>query len=134
MEKLNVILRAAVAAIVATLIILGEDVSAADSPRHPLDPLTAAEYFTVVKTLHEENHVDDGSRYPLITLHEPAKQQVLQWQPDQPISRQAFVIVKKGSLTFEAVVDIQKRRVTSWKHIKDVQTSILLANPSPATT
>jgi len=126
MEKLNVILRAPIAAIVATLIILGEDVSAADSPRHPLDPLTAAEYFTVVKTLHEENHVDDGSRYPLITLHEPAKQQVLQWQPDQPISRQAFVIVKKGSLTFEAVVDIQKRRVMSWKHIKEVQTSILL--------
>lgn len=124
MEKMNVILRAAVA--VATLIILGEDVSAADSPRHPLDPLTAAEYFAVVTTLKEQNQVDDGSRYALITLHEPAKQQVLQWQPDQPISRQAFVIVKKGSLTFEAMVDIQKRRVTSWKHIKDVQTGILL--------
>ncbi len=126
MEKLNAILRASVAAIVATLIILGEDVASADSSGHPLDPLTATEYSTVVAALQVANHVDDGSRYPLITLHEPAKQQVLQWQADQPVSRQAFVIVKKGSLTFEAIVDIQKRQVTSWKPVKDVQTSILL--------
>ena len=105
---------------------LADDTAASDQARHPLDPLTASEYSTVVATLQKANHVDDTSRYPLIVLREPDKQRFLQWQPGLAMARQAFVIVKQGPQTFEAVVNITERKVNSWKPISDVQPGILL--------
>lgn len=100
---------------------------AAEHARHPLDPLTAQEYSAVIAALKEENYVDEASLYPLITLDEPAKAEVLQWKPGEAVPRRAFVIVKKGPQTFEAVVDIPGNRVLSWTEIKGVEPSILLS-------
>ena len=94
---------------------------------HPLDPLTASEYVAVVELLREEGCVDYATLYPLITLEEPAKADVLRWQPGDMISRRAFLIVKKGPDTFEAVVDISKGAVASWQTVERVEPNILLS-------
>src|SRR5262245_48551477 len=73
---------------------------------HPLDPLTAEEYAAAVVLLKAANRVNDDSRYPMITLHEPVKSEVLQWKPGDPVPRAAFMIVKHGPQTFEAVVHL----------------------------
>ena len=62
------------AALIGASLIQHTLIFADDTAIHPMDPLTAAEYSTVVSTLRKANHVDDASRYPLIALHEPAKQ------------------------------------------------------------
>jgi len=115
--------RALVAALVATL---GSHALADGPASHPMDPLTAPEYSAVIGVLSEEDRVDGASRYPLTTLAEPAKSFLLQWKPGDPVPRQAFVVVKKGSRTFEAVVDIVGRKVISWEEIPGVQPGVLL--------
>lgn len=100
---------------------------AAEHARHPLDPLTAQEYSSVIAALKEENYVGEAGLYPLITLDEPAKAEVLRWKPGEAVPRRAFVIVKKGPQTFEAVVDIPGSRVLSWTEVKGVEPSILLS-------
>ena len=93
-------------------------VFAAESLRHPMDPLTARDYAAVITALKKDNYVDNSSRYSLITLDEPAKAKVLKWKPGDAVPSQAFVIVKKGPQTFEAVVDITRGKVVSWKQVK----------------
>lgn len=121
-----VILRIVKTCLVSASIIQSYQLLADELVTHPLDPLTAAEFSTVVSTLQTEKLVDESSRFPLIVLREPNKHWVLQWQQNQAISRQAFVIIKQGSQTFEAEVNISQRKVTSWKLIPDAQPGILL--------
>ena len=91
-----------------------------------MDPLTPEEYSAVITALKDAGHVDDAGLYPLITLHEADKAEVLQWNPGDALPRQAFVIVKRGPQTFEAVVDITEAKVVSWKQVEGVEPSILL--------
>ncbi len=108
------------------LLALGSQWLAAQPATHPLDPLTAEEYAAAVAVLKTANRIDAESRYPLITLHEPAKAEVLQWQTGAPLHRAAFVIVKQGRQTFEAVVDLTGAKVTSWREVAGVQPGVLL--------
>ena len=97
----------------------------AQSARHPLDGLTASEYWSVLDTLRASGHADPGTRYPSITLREPAKDEVLRWKPGQSLLREAFVVVKQGAKTFEASVDIAAKKMISWKEIPGVQANLL---------
>ena len=99
--------------------------SAAQSGGHPMDPLSPEEYSAVVRALNEEGYVDRTALYPLITLEEPSKQDVLAWSPEDPASRRAFAIVKKGPQTFEAVVDTVEASVVTWTEVEDVQPGLL---------
>ena len=72
------------------------------------------------------NHVNDDSRYPMITLHEPVKSKVLQWKSGDPVPRAAFMIVKHGPQTFEAVVHLTDAQVMSWKEVKGIQPGVLM--------
>jgi primary-amine oxidase len=96
----------------------------AQSARHPLDGLTASEYWSALDTLKVSGHVDASTRYPFITLREPAKDEVLQWKSGQSMRREAFVVVKQGAKTFEAIVDIAGKKLSSWKEIPGVQPNI----------
>ena len=73
----------------------------------------------------DDGRVDGTALYPLITLHEPSKQDVLAWAPGDPVSRSAFAIVKNGPDTFEAIVDTIAGEVVSWQQIDDVQSGVL---------
>jgi primary-amine oxidase len=97
---------------------------AAQTAKHPLDELTAPEYWTVLDTLKASGHVDAKTRYPLMSLHEPPKEEVLAWKPGQAFRREVLVIVKQGPSTFEAVVDVNGKKLISWKEIKGVQPNL----------
>jgi primary-amine oxidase len=102
--------------------------AAADS-RHPLDALTAGEYWTVFETMKASGKLDAGSRYAGVNIHEPPKDEVLRWKPGEPFRREALAIVKQGRRTFEAVVDVANRKLISWKEIKGVE-PVLIADES----
>ena len=92
---------------------------------HPMDPLAPEEVSAVVRALIDEDFVDGTALYPLITLEEPPKDEVLRWEPGDPVPRLAFAIVKQGPDTFEALVDTVGGKVISWEQVEDVQPGLL---------
>ena len=132
MFALNELLRHArglMAAILATACCLGmfgilASPALGQSPKDPLDALTATEYWTVYETMKSSGHVEADARFPLIYLREPPKQDVLAWKPGAPLRREALVVVLQGGHTFEAVVDVAGRKVTSWKQIPGAQANL----------
>jgi primary-amine oxidase len=102
--------------------------SAAAQPpvAHPLDPLTAREITAVVTILKAHPEVPAGALFPSITLHEPSKEVVRTFKAGAPIERQAFALVfdRPGNRTIEAVVDLHRRTVTSFRHIAGAQPAI----------
>jgi len=93
----------------------------AQSPQHPQDGLTAPEIWTAYQVLQASKKVDAQTRYPMVQLKEPPKQEVLAWKPGQAMRREAFMVVKKGAQTFEAVVDVNGKELLSWTERKGVQ-------------
>ena len=92
---------------------------------HPMDPLAEEEYSAVVGALIDGGYVDGTALYPLITLEEPPKEDVLEWNPGDAVPRLAFAIVKRGPETFEAIVDTIAGKVLSWEPVEDVQPGLL---------
>jgi len=91
----------------------------------PLDGLTAVEYETVAEVLGESGRVDGSSRFALVNLAEPDKQQVMAWKPGDPVRRRAFVAVRHERQLFEAIVDIGERKLVSWELIEGAQPPLL---------
>jgi primary-amine oxidase len=100
--------------------------ASAEAAAHPLDALQAEEYASAIAMLKAAKRVTDESRYPLITLQEPPKAEVRRWKPGDPVRRAAFLVVKDGPRTFEAVVDLSAGTVTSWKEVSGAQSSLLM--------
>jgi len=73
---------------------------AAEPVRHPLDALTAPEYWAVFETMKASGKLDAASRYAGINLHEPPKAEVLGWKTSDPFRREALAIIKQGRRTF----------------------------------
>lgn len=115
--------------VLASLLILlfGAIVLADDGKPFPLAPLTKDEIQTSVQILKDAGKVGDGSAFSLISLHEPPKQEVLNPNAGNPPGREAFVVVyeRKTNQTFEAIVNLTARKVSSWKEIHGVQPSYL---------
>lgn len=89
--------------------------------KHPLDGLTGAEMWTAYEVIQASGKVDAKTRFPMVQLKEPPKEEVLAWKPGQAMRREAFVVVKEGAQTFEAVVDVNGKRLVSWTEVKGVQ-------------
>ncbi len=105
----------------AVVIVLAAEPTLPQSPNHPLDGLKAPEYWTALEVLHAAGKTDDKTRFPMIQLKEPPKEEVLAWRPGQPIRREAFLMIEQGPKVFEAVVDVAGKRLLSWTEIKGVQ-------------
>lgn len=90
---------------------------------HPLDPLNKDEIAAAVSVLRTEGKATDTSRFPMIVLREPAKQEIATYKPGSAIRREAFVVVfeRAANKTFEAVVDLTNKKLSSWKEIPGVQ-------------
>jgi primary-amine oxidase len=93
----------------------------AQSAQHPQDGLTGPEIWTGYQVLQESKKADAQTRYPMVQLKEAPKEEVLAWKPGQAMRREAFVVVKKGAQTFEAVVDVNGKKLLSWTERKGVQ-------------
>ncbi|MGH9328173.1 MAG: primary-amine oxidase [Terriglobia bacterium] len=90
---------------------------------HPLDPLTQAEITQTVEALKAAGRIDKEVRFATVELREPAKEEMLEWRPGRPWHRQSFAILynRATNQVFEAITDLDRRQVTSWKEIYGVQ-------------
>lgn len=115
-------------AFLSLLIVLGCDplLEAADT-RHPLDALSAKEYWTIYETMKASGKLAANSRYAVINLQEPPKDEVLKWKQSDPFRREALAVIKQGRQTFEATVDVVNRKLISWKEVKRVE-PVLIAD------
>lgn len=95
---------------------------------HPLDPLSRDEIAATVKILKAGGNVTNASRFVTLVLHEPPKQEVLNWKPGMPFRRESFAVVyeRESNTTHEAVVDLVKQQIVSWKLIPRMQPPFLI--------
>ena len=95
--------------------------------KHPLDPLTKSEIETVVAVLRSGRQITAESRLPVIVLNEPPKSEVLSYKAGDPLRREAFVVAyeRASNRTAEAIVDLNGKKVVSWKVIRGVEPSFM---------
>jgi primary-amine oxidase len=93
---------------------------------HPLQELTAQEYWTAHEVLQASGKVDPDTLVMSVLLHEPAKDKVLAWRAGDPIMREADVILMHKGVVSEVRLDLVQRKVESWKEVKGVQAPIFL--------
>lgn len=89
--------------------------------RHPLDGLTAQEYWKVYEALKASGKLTGKARFSGVSLREPPKAETISWKPGQPFRREALSIVRQDKKSFEAIVDVHAGRLTSWKELEGVQ-------------
>jgi primary-amine oxidase len=82
-------------------------------PQHPMDALTAEEIKQVVEILTKAGKTNKDTLYPVITLLEPPKSEVLSWKSGDKPKRQAFVVLRDKTETYEATVDLDQGQVLS---------------------
>ncbi len=94
---------------------------------HPLDPLSQDEIRATVGILKASGKITPASRFSLITLDEPPKDEVLNFKPGSDFRREAFAVVyeRAGNRTSEAVVDLRSKKLLSWRDVPGVQASFL---------
>ncbi len=76
------------------LVALGR--AAAQPAAHPLDALSASEYWTVFEVMKASSKLTDASRYASVNLKEPPKTEVLAWKEGTPFRRDALAVLKQG--------------------------------------
>ncbi len=94
---------------------------------HPLTALTSAEINTAVAVINKEKTLSEMAVFPLITLQEPDKNEVLNFTPGKTFKRQAFLVVyeQEQNKTYEGIVDLKTKTLSSWKEIPNVQPAII---------
>jgi primary-amine oxidase len=92
---------------------------------HPLDPLSSDEIAAATDALRQAGYADVTTRFPLIDLDEPDKETVLAWRPGQAAARKAFVVARRDSTVYEAVIDLAVPKVEQWRAIPDAHGAML---------
>jgi primary-amine oxidase len=90
---------------------------------HPLDPLSSSEIHRAVETLKRSKRISENTRFGLIELNEPSKQAIK--KNNNSATRHAYVLMYdwEKSAAYEAVVDIQREKVSSWQQLQSDQPS-----------
>jgi primary-amine oxidase len=99
--------------------------SAYGEETYPLDGLSGPELEIAVKVLRDSDRIDDSSRFSIITLAEPEKAAVLEWQAGERLPRRAFAVIRHQEQVFEAMIDIDKREIDDWQMIENVQPAMI---------
>ncbi|MGL6344454.1 MAG: primary-amine oxidase, partial [Waterburya sp.] len=80
---------------------------------HPLEPLSESEVETAVAIARASSwmsmpNAKQRFRFPCVTLNEPPKSEVLNFQPGNLIERSAFLILldNETGATYEAIVSL----------------------------
>jgi primary-amine oxidase len=97
------------------LILVAAPATGLAQERHPLDPLTWEEHWTLLEVLRDAGRFNDSTRIALVTLHEPPKADVWAWTPGEALPRMAQAVIKQQSDSYETVVDLTGRRIVSWE-------------------
>jgi primary-amine oxidase len=95
---------------------------------HPLDPLTADEARTATRLLQECGQLPEGTLFPLVTLAEPAKRDMVAWRDGDPVDRCLRYLCwhRETRSAYEAVVSATHERVVSVDKKPGVQPLYLL--------
>jgi len=107
------------AAIGCGLICFAPLTALADS-RHPLDPLSWQEQWAVLEILLDAGKLDEKTTFNRIALKPPPKEDVWAYRPGMALPRAAEVYGRQETQAFEAVVDLDHRRVSAWKEVRGV--------------
>ncbi len=110
----------------SSIVLLALSVGRISAAEHPMDGLSADEIKQVVQILTDAGHIEDSAKFPMITLQEMPKADVLSWRSGDPIQRVAFVNVRQDARVYEALVDITNDRVERWEFIEGVQTNMTI--------
>jgi len=97
----------------------------AQTPSHPLDSLTASEYWTIYDTLQKAGRVTPETLFASVLLHPADKPAVLGYRTGQSFSREADVILLRGEKSLSARVDITGKKVLAFEEMPGVQAPIL---------
>ena len=102
--------------------------TAFSAANHPLEPLSAAELGLASDLIKNFQQFPKGALFPLIALKEPPKTEVLAFKPGNPFRREALATVldRAANKTYEAVVDLNAKKVASWKFVPGVQPLVLV--------
>jgi primary-amine oxidase len=89
---------------------------------HPLNPLGESEIRTARQVLLDEKKIDTTYSFFLITLREPPKAEVKAYKAGGTFRREAFVVMYdwNANKTYEAVVDLNAKKVASFTHMPGV--------------
>jgi len=79
-------------------------------PSHPLDALTPDEITQTVKLLKAVGDAEEDTVYPALALKPALKEAVRAWKPGTPYTCTAFAVLRKGIVTYEAVVDLSNNK------------------------
>ncbi|MGD9879202.1 MAG: primary-amine oxidase [Reyranella sp.] len=101
---------------------------AAQTPRHPLDPLTPDEIRRAATLVRAAHDLGAGMMFETISLSEPDKSTVHDLRGGADFPRQAFVCAfdRTNGRVFEARVDLVADRIVDWRHVPGVRPRILV--------
>jgi primary-amine oxidase len=95
---------------------------------HPLDPLERHEMAQTLRIIRGHEAFPDGALFPILTLHEPPKAEVLAHRDGQRFRREAFAVVfdRSQNRTYEAIVDLRGKKMLQWTEVPGVQPAFLV--------
>jgi primary-amine oxidase len=96
------------------------------APVHPLDPLTPDEIRVAVEVAKTDTRFARAA-FASVAAQEPAKADVLAWQPGQPIARVARVQAMTPDGFYELAIDLPARRIVAADERRGVEPSIMLS-------
>ncbi|QLE58957.1 primary-amine oxidase [Nostoc sp. TCL26-01] len=129
-KRLRLFLCLSIALIVCFMIslqLMGKLAAQQPEITHPLMALTEAEIKTAVAVIKKQKSLNDQATFPIITLAEPDKQEVLSFTSSKPFLRQAFLVVyeRAQNKTYEGVVNLKTQQLASWKEIPNAQPAMM---------
>jgi primary-amine oxidase len=100
----------------------------ANSIRHPLEPLTAAEIQQAVELLQSHENVTPTTRFVSVSLKEPSKEAVHAFTGDESLSREAFSVLfdNAANACYEATVSLSENRLLNLRRIPGVQPTMTI--------
>jgi primary-amine oxidase len=93
------------------------------TPKHPLEPLSAAEVRLAVALLKDAEKVTRTTRFVSVSLKEPPKAAVHAFPHAEPVSREVFAVLFDNATNscYEATVSLTDRALLAWVHVPGVQ-------------
>ena len=90
---------------------------------HPLEPLSADEVSRAVELLRASGKVAPTTRFVSVSLHEPPKASVHDWDGEASPPREAFAVLFDNATNscYEATLSLADEAVAGWKHVPGVQ-------------
>jgi len=87
---------------------------------YPLDPLSMDEIQHACDILKNQKHLSENYRFANVTLNEPHKDEILNFNVKKPLDRSVFICVfdSKKNEAYEAIVNLTSEKVTKWKNLQ----------------